>query len=90
MSNKKDLKKAINGICKGLFGECVAATLYSAKIDDSNAEALLSSIVMTNNDFIRRISHPEPGMDQKKYFKTLKEDFSGRVSEIVDQINNLH
>ena len=63
MSNKRDLKKTINYICSDLFAECVAASLYDGKPNEDNVNALLSSILMIQNDYVRRISHPEPGMD---------------------------
>ena len=37
-----------------------------------------------------RISHPEPGIPAKQYFKDLREKFTAQASEIIDQINNLH
>ncbi|MBR5656941.1 MAG: hypothetical protein IKW98_09725 [Prevotella sp.] len=89
MNSKKDLKRAINYVCSDLFAECVAASLYGGKTDEKNAEALLTSILRINSDYVRRISHPEPGMPQKKYFKTLIHDFNEQVSEIIDQINNM-
>ena len=69
MSNKKDLKKTINYICSELFAECVAASLYNGKPNEDSVNALLSSILMIQNDYVRRISHPEPGMKQKEYLQ---------------------
>ena len=40
-------------------------------------------------DFIARISHPEPGMEPRLYYKDLREKFSVQVSDIIDQINSL-
>ncbi len=40
------------------------------------------------DDFIRRVSHPEPGMLARVYFKDLREKFVAQASEIIDQINN--
>ena len=90
MSNKRDLKKTINYICSDLFAECVAASLYNGKPDEDNVNALLSSILMIQNDYVRRISHPEPGMKQKKKKKNLTKNFNKQVSEIIDQIAALN
>ena len=79
MSNKRDLKRTINYICSDLFAECVAASLY----------ALLTSILLVHSDYVRRISHPEPGIPQKKFYKILIEDFNKQVDELIDQIANL-
>ena len=89
MANKKDLKHSIRAVCSELFAEGVATSLYGNKENQADIEALLSSILVIHSDYIRRISHPEPGMAPKKYFKTLIEDFNKQVSELVDQINSL-
>lgn len=89
MANKRELKQTINYICSELFAEAVATSLYGASKDGQNAESLLSGIIVTRNDFVKRISHPEPGMAPKVYYKTLISDFNHRVSDIIDQIGNL-
>lgn len=88
MTNKRILKKTINNICDDLFAECIASSLYKSKNDD-DIDPILTSIIQINSDFIRRISHPEPGMAQKDYYKRLISDFDKSANEIVDQICNL-
>jgi diphthamide synthase (EF-2-diphthine--ammonia ligase) len=92
MANKRSLKKNINLICADLFAECIAVSLYENASDrnEDNIEALLYTILKMQSDFICRVSHPEPGMEQKKYYKDLIEKFKIQVGEIVDQINNIH
>jgi hypothetical protein len=89
MAKKRDLKQKINHICGELFAEVVAASLYGTVTNAENTESLLSTIIVTRNDFIKRISHPEPGMTAKKYYDRLIMDFENRVSDIIDQIENL-
>ena len=89
MANKRTLKHAINGICEELFAECIAASLYGAEKHKENADALLFTILKTQSNFIARVSHPEPGITTKAYYKDLREKFSAQVSELADQINNL-
>ena len=89
MANKRSLKHGINLICEELFIECVAASLYGNEKHADNAEALLQSIIKLQTDFTCRVSHPEPGMPAKQYYKNLREKFTAQVSEMVDQINNL-
>jgi len=89
MSNKRDFKKTINYVCTELFAECVAASLYGGKINKENCDALLASILRIHSDFISRVSHPEPGMKQKDYYKNVQQDFGKQVAEIADQITNL-
>lgn len=89
MANKRTLKRTINYICSDLFAECVAASLYSVKTNQENVDALLSSILTIHSNYIRRISHPEPGMQARLYYKDLIGKFNEEVSEVVDSINNL-
>lgn len=90
MTNKRELKKNIKFICGDLFAECIATSLYSGKPKKDDVDALLQSIIATNNEFIKRVSHPEPGMTPKKYFNDLKEGFNKQIVEIIDQIGNLN
>ena len=76
----------INYICEELFAECVAASLYGQNRE--SAEALIYSTIKMHNNYIRRISHPEPGMSAKAYYKDLREKFAAQASEIYDQIHN--
>lgn len=89
MANKRDLKRTINYITSELFAECVAASLYNGKSAPENVDGILSSVIMIHNDFISRVSHPEPGVPQKQYYKNLAVDFNKQTSEIIDQICNL-
>lgn len=89
MANKRNLKKKINYICSEIFAECIATSLYSGKPDNDNVKALLSSILIIRSNYVRRISHPEPGMPAKLYYKDLIEKFNKETSEVIDQICNL-
>ncbi len=89
MANKRDLKRTIHYICGELFAECVAASLYNGSPAQEDVDGILSSIVMVHSDYINRISHPEPGIKPKVFFKRMAGDFNKHVSEIIDQINNL-
>ena len=87
MANKRTLKRSIETICEEIFANCVAASLYGNNRD--GGEALIFSTLKMQDDFIRRISHPEPGMPAKHYFKDLREKFAAQANELADQINNL-
>lgn len=89
MANKRSLKKAINAISEVIFAECVAASLYGAENHKDNANALLGCIVKTQQHYIRRVSHPEPGMAPRKYYADLRGKFAAQVGEIIDHINTL-
>lgn len=89
MPNKRDLKRTIQTICDDVFAECIAISLYEGGVHEENVESLLTSIIVTRNDFVSRISHPEPGMSQKEFYDKLAHDFAERISEIIDQMGYL-
>ncbi|MBP7856932.1 MAG: hypothetical protein KAZ98_03550 [Prevotella sp.] len=89
MATKRDLKRNINYICSDLFAESVAASLYGSLKNEENLNALLSTIIVVRNDFVKRISHPEPGIKAKLYYQKLIADFNQQVSDIIDQIGAL-
>lgn len=89
MANRRKLKQDINIVCGELFAECIAASLYASKADDTNVNNILTSILMFHDDFIRRVSHCEPGIAAKTYFNKLKDDFTKQASEVIDQVNAL-
>ena len=74
MANKRSLKHAINLICEELFAEAVAASLYGNNPKAGNADDVLTSIIRLQTDYISRISHVEPGMEARKYFRVLREE----------------
>ena len=86
MANKRTLKKQINLICEELFVDFVAASLYGNTPNQQETEAILFSIVKLQNNYISRVSHAEPGMPAKQYYRDLREQFS---KQVFDQINNL-
>lgn len=90
MANKRDLKKKINYVCGDLFAECVAVSLYTGKPSKEDVDALLASILIINDDYRRRVSHPEPGMPAKKFYDAIYKEFDKQILEIVDQIGNLN
>lgn len=87
MTNKRTLKRAIHLICEDLFAEAIALSLYGAKTQQQSATALLYSIAKLEDEYICRVSHPEPGMKASDYFKDLREKFSAQVNDIIDQMN---
>lgn len=89
MANKRDLKRSINYICSELFAECVATSLATPADNKEQVDVILTSILRTHDDFVRRVSHPEPGMPTRKYYNILKEDFNKQVCEVIDNIQAL-
>lgn len=88
MANKRSLKRNINYVCSELFSEVVAIS-YTTDASDEDIKALLTSILVIHNDYVRRVSHVEPGLTPRLFFKSLITNFNKQASEIVDQISNL-
>lgn len=89
MAKRKSLKSKINEVCSELVAEVVATSSYVTTPNQENMIALISSILKTRADYIRRVSHVEPGMDPAEYFRRIGESFNKEVEEISDAINNL-
>lgn len=89
MANKRSLKHAIKLICEELFAETIAASLYGNEQNKENADAVFFSIIRLQSNYVSRISHVEPGMKPKQYFKDLREKFAAEAGEITEQINTL-
>jgi len=87
MMNKRSLKKAINAVSDQLFANAVAVSLYGNNRNAENDEALINSIITMREDFVSRISHPEPGMKKQAYYKDLRDKFISQAQEIADQIS---
>jgi len=85
--NKRSLKKAINAVSDQLFANAVAVSLYGTNRNAENDEALIQSILNMREDFVSRISHPEPGMKKQEYYKDLREKFISQAQELADQIS---
>lgn len=89
MTNKRDLKRTINYICSDLAAECVATSFSVDESEKENIDALIMTILVIRNDYVKRVSHLEPGMEPKEYYKKLVGDFNQQISEIIDQVTNL-
>ena len=90
MGSKRNLKKALNYACSEAFAECmVASFLTDDKEKKEQAEVVLVSILKIHDDFVRRVSHPEPGLKTSKYYNLLKEDFNKAMIEIADHIQSI-
>lgn len=87
MMNKRSLKKAINAVSDQLFANAVAVSLYGTNRNAENDEALIQSILSMREDFVSRISHPEPGMKKQEFYKDLREKFISQAQELADQIS---
>ncbi len=88
MANKRKLKKRINNLCGDLFAECVACVHY-AKVNREDADAVMVNILNMQDDILCRISHIQPGMPARKFFRKLETDLLAGTENIISQIESL-
>ena len=88
MANRRSLKKHINYICSELFAECVVLQHSKKGIDRKETDQLMTRILLMHDEFIRRISHTEPGCT-KKFYRQLHTDFNAQVDDVVNAISRI-
>lgn len=88
MANKRILKKDINYVTGELLAECISCMHFN-KVQQADVDNVMLGILNMQDDMICRISHVEPGMKAKLYFKKLRSDMSQQVEDIIGQINDL-
>lgn len=88
MASRKHLKKAIKDICSGLFADCVALTMVGQG-DNEGLQKLMADILATYGDYVKRISHVEPGVSAREFFRKLRSDFAEKANSLSDEIIRL-
>ena len=88
MASRTVLKKNVNYIAGELFTECLVYSKYVPGIDKNKADELMGEILKTQDEFVSRISHTEPG-NVKGYYKKFRSDFNAKVEEIIDALSKL-
>lgn len=86
MANKRQLKKTINMVVGDLLVECVVTKHINQKARQEDVDNVMVSVLRLQDDFICRVSHPEPGMPAKKFFKNLRTELAQRTEEITNQL----
>ena len=89
MAKKKDLKQSINYVCGELLAEAIAASLYGTGAHRESLQEMVEAAIVTRSDFVRRVSHPEPGMPARQYYRQLIDDFNHQVSDVIDKIGTI-
>ncbi len=88
MASKKNLKKNVNYIIGELFTECWVQYKYVSGTNKEEAKNLMTKILTIHNDFISRISHPQPG-NIKGFYQKFHSDFNKQVNELIEEIGKL-
>lgn len=89
MASRKGLKKNVNYIAGELFTECLVNSLFIPGTDKVKADELMTEILKTQDEFVSRISHTEPG-NVKGFYKKFRADFNAKIDEIISAIAKLN
>ncbi|MCD7721857.1 MAG: hypothetical protein LUC86_07910 [Prevotellaceae bacterium] len=89
MANKRKLKKAIDWMTGELMLGCTMAGQTIKESSSEDVARLLEKILRLQGDLRCRISHPEPGMTQKAYFKALRESMDKEIKGILEELKEL-
>ena len=81
MSNRRKLKKAVKSDLGELFADCVALSMV-AHDDSEKLQQVLADVTDAYHDFVPRISHVEPGLTPRVFFRKLRSDFAAKTAEL--------
>lgn len=89
MASRRKLKKAVGYILGELLTEAMVFKAYIPNVDIEKANLLMTKIINTNNEFIKRISHTEPG-SVKLFYKKFGENLNTAIDEILVDLKELN
>ncbi|MCD8266061.1 MAG: hypothetical protein LUC33_02795 [Prevotellaceae bacterium] len=89
MANKRKLKKAIDWMTEELMLGCAMAGQAIKESSSEDVARLMEKVLHLQGDLRCRISHPEPGMKQKAYFKALRESINKELEGILEELREL-
>lgn len=85
MANRRRLKKEINNICSDLM---LAIVLQDKPQSTEKLESIVEEILALNVEFVKRISHTEPGSVRLFYAK-LRQELSEKVQNIYGLLSQV-
>ena len=88
MASRRQLKKDINYIVGDLFSETLVLSMLKPAVSQEKVDSLLREILELQSEFVRRISHTEPG-NVKAYYKKLRTNFDEAVNNIFLKLKEL-
>ncbi len=89
MASRKDLKKNVSCIISELLTECLIRREYVPGTDKETVDSIISELIEADEDFTCRISHTEPGMAAKAYYRAFYSDFNKKIEELIGKIEKL-
>lgn len=87
MASRKNLKKTVNYIVGEVYTDCLITQVLK-KADVETVEPLLVELLDIQDEFVKRISHTEPG-NVKGFYNQFYKDFNDRVDALYAKIEAL-
>lgn len=85
---RRELKSSIHFLADELIAECIAHLDYQKQDNFDDVDNIIKTVLLMEDDMIRRLSHVEPG-STRLFFKKIQEELTARVDDLVDQISAL-
>lgn len=85
MASRRRLKKVIAYVSSELLSQAIYVSINSDR-EVAEWNDLFAKILITNNDYIARVSHQQLGMAAADYYKALCASFEKEAKAIVAEI----
>jgi hypothetical protein len=92
MTNRRELKRNINGLLGDVIDECYISLLNNKGKNEKEVELIVDEVADLANDLINRTNaskYIKNRSEKKKYFAAIKEELGEKVIAYVDKINAL-
>jgi hypothetical protein len=92
MSNRRELKRNINGLLGDVIEECYESLLNNEGKNEQAVEAIVDEAVDLADDLITRTNAAKKlksRKDVKKHFSDIKEELGDKVIGFIEKLNDL-
>jgi hypothetical protein len=92
MSNRRELKRNINGLLGDVIEECYESLLNNEGKNEKEVEAIVDEAVDLADDLITKANAAKKlktRADVKKHFAEIKEELGDKVIGFIEKLNTL-
>lgn len=92
MSNRRELKRNINGLLGDVIEECYESLLNNEGKNEKEVEAIVDEAVDLADDLITKTNAAnklKSGAEVKKHFSDIKEELGDKVIGFIEKLNAL-
>ncbi|MCQ2109944.1 MAG: hypothetical protein MJY79_00420 [Bacteroidaceae bacterium] len=88
MASRRTLKKTIDYVVGDILTECIVCYNYIPGVDAEKVLAVMNEVTRIDSEFIKRISHTEPGQ-AKMYYRELRKEFGEKISAAIEKMADM-